>query len=107
MVKSKLFPRSGYVVGTIKLLFLNNGNNHYSITPAAPINEFLKTHDACFSYTVDLYQRVKSILLHLSQAVNFSQCMLCWYVCMLICKKSDTVKIENCFLSKMNMFNDV
>ena len=33
-------------------------------------------------------------------------CLL-WYVCMLVCKKNDTIKSENCFLLKMNISIDV
>ena len=53
MVKSKLSPGIGYVVETIKV-FLNNSNNHYSIIQTAPITEYLKKHDTCFVYTVNL-----------------------------------------------------
>ena len=51
VVKSKLSPCIGYAVGAIKIFFLNNGNNHYLKTS---INDYLKKHDTCFVYTVDL-----------------------------------------------------
>ena len=63
MVKSKLSLLIGYVVlrqmNPILIkrgvnFFLNNGNNHYSITRTAPITEYLRKHVTCFVYTVDL-----------------------------------------------------
>ena len=51
VVKSKLSPHIGYVVGATKVFF-NSGNNHYSITQTAPIIEYLIKHGACFVYTV-------------------------------------------------------
>ena len=53
VVKDKLFPSIGYAGGVIKFI-LNNGNNPYSISRTAPIPEYLKKHDTCFVYTVDL-----------------------------------------------------
>ena len=48
-----LMPLS--IVVAIKLFFfLNNGNNHYSITRSAAITEYLKTACHMFFYTVDL-----------------------------------------------------
>ena len=63
VVKSKLSPRIGYVVlrqlnpilqkGPWSFFWIN-GNNHYSITRTAPITEYLKQHDTCSAYIVDL-----------------------------------------------------
>ena len=48
-----LMPLS--IVVAIKFFFfLNNGNNHYSITRSAAITEYLKTACHMFFYTVDL-----------------------------------------------------
>ena len=59
VIKSKLTPRIGYVVGAVKFFFFffNNGNNQYSITTTAPITEYSKKRKknmTCFIYTVDL-----------------------------------------------------
>ena len=58
VIKSKLTPRIGYVVGAVKLFFFfNNGNNQYSIATTAPITEYSKKKQknmTCFIYTVDL-----------------------------------------------------
>ena len=44
VIKSKLTPPIGYVVGAVKFVFFffNNGNNQYSITTTAPITEYSK-----------------------------------------------------------------
>ena len=44
----------GIVVAIKLFFFLNNGNNHYSITRSAAITEYLKTACHMFFYTVDL-----------------------------------------------------
>ena len=61
VIKSKLTPRIGYVVGAVKFFFFfffNNGNNQYSITTTAPITEYSKKtkkkNMTCFIYIVDL-----------------------------------------------------
>ena len=43
-----------YSSGHKVVFFLNNGNNHYSITRSAAITEYLKTACHMFFYTVDL-----------------------------------------------------
>ena len=62
-----------------------------------------KKLDTCFVYTVDLKQSIKSLIFHLLQVgdnavkdiyFNFSQCMLCWYVCILTRKKVTQVKLR-------------
>ena len=61
MVKSKLSPLIGYVLGTIKFsfffFFLNSGNNHYSVTQTAPIIEYLKKNVAHILFTLLIFNK--------------------------------------------------
>ena len=52
MIFPKEMPLS--IVVAIKFFFLNNGNNHYSITQTAAITEYLEKAWHMFFYTVDL-----------------------------------------------------
>ena len=88
-----LMPLS--IVVAIKF-FLNNGNNHYSITRTAAITVYLKksmTHVFLHRWFIIKHNLTFDILFDLTLAgdnavkvkyFNFSQCILCWYVCRLI-----------------------